>query len=796
MASDKMGKVFPYESELQKNQFPIATLDPKVKEQHSFGLSIANAIYWRGTYDNFIIDRPERIRKNRLYAQGRQNPDQYKPLLDAQIDNSGDRSWMNIDWSIESPLPNLVNRLVGRLINQDFKIIYKSIDPLAKVRKQKDRDKMFGDLIRQQTAALIKEQTGLEVEKFDGFVAESKDEIDLYMEMEYRQPVEIAMEEITQWEFYNNDWKQIEKRLAHDIVENNKMAIRWYYDENDNIRCRYVDIENLLHSYTSDPFYNDVEYVGEVVMLTLRDIRKRNQSLTEEQLFDIAKMASGKYGNPQWRFGDFYNRDYSGTYQYDDYRIQCLDFVYYTIDELTYEKKSKSDRLYFNKKDYGYKGAKFSKYDVEVTRKQIEMEYEGLWVVGTKYLVKYGRSKNITRVSQKGKMSPKCLRKYLIVEPQMIGGTSTSLVERVIPNVDHIQMATLKMRHFLAESVPPGLQIDTTALVNLSVNGSKWSPLEVIKLFKQKGIVLYNGQDSNGDPMNRRPIDFLQNGIGDGLVPFMNLISFQNQIILQNLGLNSPADALQPDKKSLVGIEKLALLETNNATRELFEAYNYGIFERSGKVVGRMIQDKIRFADGGINQYKDVIGEYPVEILKTLPNDMKLAEFGIMVEALPDAMEVQELIQNVNAAVANGEITFEDSLDIKQVLNTKKAARILAYRRKKRREEAMQERAMQEQMVAQREQQNILASAEAEKLKAIAKAEAEVMVMQAKAQIEKELETHKVNEQIKIVDRKGYWEMRKIEEAAEANLQNTESKSLVPQPKVFPDPIESAQRTD
>lgn len=791
-------RTFEWMEQVEKNPFPNDNVDPKVKESKDFALKVANAIYWKGRYDEWLTQRRFNIAVNRAYAAGKQDLNIYKPLLDAQLDNNGDASYMNIDWSIESPAPLITKRLVGRLMNLDLKPTIRSIDVTATTKKSKARDEYFGKMILKRDTAKLEQMTGTKFESQGGFLPESEEEIDMYMEMEYRLAIEVAMEELISSIQNNNEWSEVKPRIIRDLVENNKAAIRLYYDENMNIRARYVDIERFYHSYTDDPYYNDTEFFGESVYLTIRDIRRRAEGrLSEEDLFEIAKLSAGKAGNPAWRYGNW-NSYYSAysvfQYAYDDYRVECLDYTWYSTDVYNWEKKKdKYGNDHFNSKAYGYEPPQQSKYEREKITKSVENEYEGLWVVGTRYMVSYGRSKNITRPAKNGRLSPKVLRKFILVEPGMRRGTSLSIIEQIRPNLDMIQLTTLRKRHFLAEAIPPGLQIDWDSLTEVSM-AMKTDQKTLLKMYKQKGILLSKTKDVNDNMNYGKAIETMVNGIGDAIRPFMDIYMDEVNKINMLLGLNTPGDAMQPDKRSLVGIEKLALLESNNVTRELTEGYIYGIINRSCEVIIKMIQDQFKYGVG-LSLYADVIGELDAKSIEFIPEDMDLAEFGMYIEQLPDAAEVQELSANVTDAMKAGEISYEDSLTIRSIMNTKKAARVLQYRKKKRQQEMLEIKAQEEQIIAQREQQTMKVSAEVEKQKAYAKAEGEIMVLREEYRLKAELLSHEANVKVlPAIDREGHWDTVKIEMAEQSKLNETSGNAVAPQPKVFSNPAEAATR--
>ena len=774
-----------------ENAFPNENIDPKIKGGDDFGRKVSRAIYYRSMYMDSVNLNRSRIKENRDYASGQQSIDQYKKILDPRIDNAKDKSWVNIDWSNSSPAQKYVNIIVGDMINQDYKIKFNSIDAKARTRKEAARDEYIGKMIRMADVIELEKQTGARLENIDDSSPKDMEELEMYMDMEFKESIEIAMEEIVEWEFYQNDLLKMRSRHCHDLVENNKAAIRWYWDENNNIRARYVDIYNLITSYTDDPYYNDTEYEAEVTFMTIRDLRKlSNGKLTEEQLFKIAQLSADRHGNGTWRFGSSFLANNASTlnFSFDDYRVEVLDFSYYTTDIFKYEERTRPDgRTYFSKKSLDYKAPEKSKYNIDITEKHSEQCYTGLWVVGTEYLAKYGRDKNITRPNKDGKMSSKLLKKYIIIEPNRRNGTSKSMIDQIKPKIDEIQLLTLKMRHFIAEAVPPGLAIDWNSLNNMNVDGQgNWKPLDLIRLYKQKGIIIFDRTDDNGEYTNGKSVEFLQNGIQDGLRPFMEAINFQLTQIASITGINEARDGSKPDKDALVGIQKLALIASNNATRELYEGYTKGLFERSGLLVSRMVQDKIHFT-GGIGQYISVIGKNGVMSLEFIPKDIVLAELGIKTEAIPTGAELQELTIALNAAVQSGEIRYEDSIEIKGLNNPKKAVKYLKHRKKKYQEEAMQEMAQKEQMTMQREQAAVQASMQKEQAILAAKAEAEKAVLVVEYAEKTKYMIAEYVEKTKLQQWGTYGKIQEIEKAAETDLDDTKSSnSQNPQPKVFP----------
>lgn len=758
------------QKKVQDNPFPNEQVSPKVKASDAFGIKVARAIMARHNYYNNQTNRIHKIHENRRYAAGRQDIEKYKTRLDAYLDSSNTQSHLNIDWSVHSVGSKMIDVVIGGMINQDYSINLESIDPQSKTAKSKQRDKFFENIIKKKELQAIEEMAGTPLIEYDLDAPETSEEIDIYMEMEYRQPIEIAMEEIINFELYNNDWNLVRNRVIRDMVENNIGSVRVYWDQNNNIRLRYVDISNLIKSYTEDPSYGDTDYEAELDMITIRELRKRAKgSLSEEELFDIAQASATKNENGKWLYGSTFSS--SGTYNaleytYDDFRVQVLDFIFYTTDVHKWEsKENKHGGSYFNKKDYGYQKPERSKYDREVIVKEIECSYEGIWVLETNTIIDYKKSRNMLRPSSNSqKITPELIHPYIIFEPNTRAGTSISLVDRMKPSLDAMQLYVLKMRHIIAEAAPPGVSIDVSVLNNLQVGTKDLTPAKAIEMYKQKGILLYDGENDNGDQINRKPIEAMQNGIGDALVPLVNGWMFEMEAIRQITGVNETRDGSQVDSKALVGVEKMKLLASNNATRELYNAFTFGILEKLGHRISRMVQDKMVFGDG-LKQYENIIGREGTRSLEFLPSDFSLLELGIKVEAMPTDEDIQSLIADIQRSLDQKELRLEDAIEIRNIPNMKKASRYLIHRRKKYQREQVEAAEQEQQMIAEREQVAGRANAEAQAMKSKAESEAKITTMQAEYELKMQLDDHETKNKITIVDREGYWKERHIEEA-------------------------------
>ena len=94
------------------------------------------------------------------------------------------------------------------------------------------------------------------------------------MQLEYRQKKEIASEIIINRAFDLNYFREVQNRIAEDLVTIGEAAVRVEADPNYGVIMRRVDCKNLLHSY--DPLYTRDKkgcyYFAEMMEMTAGEI--------------------------------------------------------------------------------------------------------------------------------------------------------------------------------------------------------------------------------------------------------------------------------------------------------------------------------------------------------------------------------------------------------------------------------------------------------------------------------------------------------------------------------------------
>jgi len=758
-----------YRSKIDENPFPNDHIDPKVKENLDFGMKVAKAIEARYLYDlNGDTSNIDRYILNRQYAEGTNDPNVYKPKLNGD----SDESYLNMDFSIIPIVPKFVDIIVGEMINADWSIECNSIDPISLGEKKRRKDELFINMTLKDYNEQQKEITGMSIIPEGDYIPEDDDDIEIYVDLNEKQAGEIAMEQLISEVMKSNYFKKkIYPRLCRDLVENKKAVLRVKYDTANRIVLRYVDIVNYVSSFSDQPDLSDVDFEAEKQKLSIRQIRQMAGShITEFDLFEIAK-ATAKNNGDKWLYGDTYREDRydSNIYNYDNYLVDCLDFVYYSIDVNKWEKKpNKYDGFFFNKKKFKHKG----KVKGNLYEKSVETSYEGLYILGMSKLVKYGRSKNIIRPNEFHGMSPYVTKQFIAIMPNSRNMVSKSLVDRMRPHADQIQILNLKIQQFLAQAAPSGIAVDLSAISDLDIGskGQTLEPHEAIKLYEQKGIVLYNGVDSETGQMRQGvPITPLDNGVSRSIVQFIELYRYQLDQIRAVTGINEVRDGSSPNSKDLKGVRQQALLSSNNSTRELFQ---WSIFqvEKTAEVIVSMLQQRSRFdLEGFRKDYENVIGAAGVKSMEDI-KDVHVRKYGIHIEIDVTDEDRVKFDAYLDREISNNTLRLEDAFTARRIKNQKKAERFLAVKRRKFDKAKQEEQMMLQQSRAQADQQSamVAAQAEAQKIQMTTQSKAQLL----KVEEEKEINIEMVKHQNKMAQLKleGQIKSIHIEQATEEDM--------------------------
>ena len=727
------------------NGYPSPLATNEEKADIKYGLDYFKAMYYDYSKNSDVYHRDRKIRysRNRAYAEGSQDIGKYKDLLDVQ----GDTAYLNIDFTPVSIIPKFVDVIVNGMVNQEYDIKAKSIDPIAAEERLNKKKQMYADMITKDFVEGLEDQTGIPLAP-KGFVAKSSEEIDMFMAINYKQNVEIALEKAIEYTLDINDYDEVKRLMIRDLVVLGLCSSKIELSPSRGVTIRHVDPANLITSYSSKPDFKNVRHAGEIYSMTIADLKQQaGDQFSEDDYQKIAKEYAGKNNNPM-TYGDrAYYDNGNETYDYDKFSVNVLDAEFITSHSLNYEKKeNKFGGFSVNKKASNYKAPKNSKTKRENIGSSVKVVYTGKYIINTDYIFNYGMMENMPR--SKSNLSETNLS-YIIYQPNLYKMKSKSLVDRMIPFADQIQLAHLKIQHVLAKARPKGAAFEIGSLENVSKgDGGTFTPLELQEIYDQTGNIYYRRIDDEGNMTGAVPISELENGIGRDFGTLINVYNHNLQMIRDVTGINEARDASQPSSEALVGVQKLALLASNNATRDINDAY-LNVTKRTSQCISMRMQDLLNYK-GLHNMYSNVIGDTAMHSIDMMKK-MSIHEFGITLEVAPSEEERQMMEQNIQVSLAQKELRLEDAIMIRSIRNIKMANQMLILRRTKYQEEqeaqarqASEQNAMIQQQSAQQaaqlRQQEMQAEVQMEQARIQAKNQAEMQLKQLEFQLKEQFE--------------------------------------------------------
>jgi hypothetical protein len=264
----------------------------------------------------------------------------------------------------------------------------------------------------------------------------------------------------------------------------------------------------------------------------------------------------------------------------------------------------------------------------------------------------------------------------------------------------------LKLQQVIARVVPDGVFIDADGLNEVDLGtGAAYNPEDALRLYFQTGSVIGRSYTQDGEFNNARvPIQELNSNSGSAKTQMLIANYNHYMDMLRSVtGLNEARDGSDPDPRALIGVQKLAALNSNTATRHILDGSLY-MFKSIAEALTYRIADILEYADFR-DDFANKIGKYNVSILNEI-KDLYVYDFGIFIDISPDEEEKAQLEQNIQVALSKGDINLEDAIDIREIKNLKLANQLLKLKRVKK-EEKEQQRLMQTQAIQAQQQVQI-----------------------------------------------------------------------------------------
>ena len=710
-----------------KSYFPSQVVSDAEKLSYDYGLKIAKAIEQEWFYNDKFQTRYAANKNNfhdlRLYARGEQSIQKYKDELSI----NGDLSYLNLDWTPIPIISKFVDIVVNGMSDRMYDIKAFSQDPFGVNKRTQYMQSIIDDMRTKELNEFAQESFGIQLSTNEPeTLPYSMDELQLHMQLNYKQAVEIAEEQAIDTLLNGSNYDLIQKRFYYDLTVLGIGATKTTFNTSEGVKVEYVDPADLIYSYTESPYFEDIYYVGEVKAIPVNELVKQFPFLENEDLEEIVKNSNYHLRN--------YNQGYTHYREIDNNKVHVLYFNYKTYMNEVYKiKETGSGAEKVIPKDDNFNPPENKEGSFGRLQRNIEVLYEGALILGTNKLLMWEMAENMMRPKSdytKVKMN------YSIVAPRMYKGKIESLVSRITGFADMIQLTHLKLQQVMSRMIPDGVYMDADGLAEIDLgNGTNYNPQEALNMFFQTGSVIGRSFTSDGN-MNPGKVPIQEITSGSGGAKIQALITNYNyylQMIRDVTGLNEARDGSTPDKNALVGVQKLAAANSNTATRHILQSGLYLTAETAEKLSLR-ISDIIEYSPTK-DAFIQAIGVHNVATLEEM-SDLHLYDFGIFIELSPDEEEKAILENNIQVALAQQGIELEDAIDIREIKNLKLANQMLKLRRQRKieRDQLMQQQNIQAQAQANAQSQQVAAQAEIQKNQANAQVQAQLE--QVKAQLE------------------------------------------------------------
>ena len=764
--------------------FPSQVVTNAEKDSPEYGRQVAQAIesewFNQGGYGNRFATNFNHFHSLRLYARGEQPVQKYKDELAI----NGDLSYLNLDWKPVPVISKFVDIVTNGMTEKKYEINAYAQDPESIKKRTDYAEAIMQDMVAKEEIIQLSEAIGVNAFNTDSpeNLPQTKEELSLHMQLDYKQSIEIAEEEAINQVLAKNRFEEVRKRFNYDLTVLGIGAVKTNWNKANGVKVEYCDPANLVYSYTEDPNFEDIYYVGEVKAVTIPELKKQFPNIPEDELKKIEDMPG--------------NREYlTGWKGYDDNTVQVLYFEYKTYNNQVFKIKTGPNGL----EKVIQKSDDFNPPENDTFKKvsrSIEVLYSGAKVLGTNTMLKWGLSENMTRPYAD---TTKVEMNYVLCAPRMYNGRIESVVSKITGFADMIQITHLKLQQVMTRMVPDGVFLDVDGLAEVDLgNGTSYNPAEALSMYFQTGSVLGRSLTQDGE-LNRGKVPIQELTTSSGGAKIQSLIQtyqYYLQMIRDVTGLNEARDGSAPSKDALVGLQKMAANQSNVATRHILQASCY-LTLRACENISRRVADSLDFALTA-NSLQNSITKFNTATMVEM-SELNLHDFGIFLELEPDDEAKAQLEQNIQVALQGGGIDLEDAIDIRQIKNLQLANEMLKDRRKKKQEAARQAQLqnIQAQADANAQASERAAMAEAQKQQVItaekvslekAKTEFEIQKLQAEAQVKRELMAEEFNYNVQLSQAKGSVELQKekdIEDRKDERIrmQGTQQSELIDQRK-------------
>ena len=201
--------------------FPDQVVSDAEKATIEYGLQVSRAIEqewfnYGGSGSNRYASNWNNFHNLRLYARGEQSVQKYKDELAI----NGDLSYLNLDWTPVPILSKFSNIVANGITQKQYDITSYAQDPESLDKRTQYAQNIMFDINTIEARALATEVMPGDYSKSplkENELPESKEEMELHMQLSYKQSIEIAEEEAISTVLATNEFDLTKSRVNQDF---------------------------------------------------------------------------------------------------------------------------------------------------------------------------------------------------------------------------------------------------------------------------------------------------------------------------------------------------------------------------------------------------------------------------------------------------------------------------------------------------------------------------------------------------------------------------------------------------
>ncbi len=590
-------------------------------------------------------------------------------------------------WINFNKINTKINLLIGELAERGYDISVTALNKEARVRKLQEKERLRTEMRFMPVAMNLEEEVGLPIQSDEGFIPENEEELDDYIDMDYREISEIVMESALKFTNKYDKWDYSRIALFRDLLIQNMCFVR------DEIvggvpMSKHIDPRWMIwDTNATDDFLSDSTFFGEIEYIPISQAADRYK-LTDKEIEEVYASYQdyiGGINQSATSSGDFSVLDKSNNLKFfkstggGELRVLIVRAVWLDYKKLKHKVDTDS---------VGNEHLRKTHPDAEgdnIKSNRVQMWRQGT-LVGGKLLKEYGEMPNQARNvdSLAYTESP-----YKALIPNYLNNTAVSKVQQLkgLQQLKDITMYNIQLA--MARAGTKGIFYDIAQLPeDFDIN-------RAIKYLKSVGIAFIDSSAGNGSFNQFKDFDL---SLSSSIVQYLEISAMIDREMDSISGINEARQGQVKSASQAVGVTQSALIQSNLSTAlyfKLFSQFCSNVLNHKAKLIKIAFpKNKARFAP--------IIGDAGVNFLE-IDVDLDLNDYGVFVQEHPPIIQdAQNFQQIVIAALQAGQLTFYDAMNLLLERDVKAGVRKLERKIKKREEMQMQQQ--QEMMMAEQEQ--------------------------------------------------------------------------------------------